>query len=167
MQHREVLNAAARWLSNPFQRAVMRECGLPTYDRADIVAFDVATNDVRIVEVKASVADARHLLEQLERYRPWCDYLYVAVPEALSTTIPQLPKGVGLIVARYSGQTIYGRLVRRPRRSTMDDEHRRKMQRRTLTWLLAFYTKGMIASKKAWTDGDEWTPGEALRAMEE
>jgi len=160
MTHDEVVSAAARWLSKPLQRAVMRECGLPTFDRCDLVAFDVHSSDVRIVEVKVSVADARHLSEQLERYRPYCDYLYVAVPEELVDSLPALPKRVGLIVAWQCGNSPTGRLVRRPRRVTMDDEYRQKMQRRTVTWLLAFYTKGMLASQKAWTEG-EWTPGEA------
>ena len=147
MNHGEVAEAARNWLHVPFVRVAMKEIGLPSGRRIDVLAYEPRGNVFRLVECKASLADLKNAPRQLEGYRCWADLLYVAVPEELESAAKELlPKKVGLLVIRrhanaYAADHGYlsTRSARNPRRVPMADRERGAMATRALTWLLAHF----------------------------
>lgn len=152
MTHGEVAEAVRSWLHIPFYRIAMKEIGLPSGKRIDVLAYDVKDGTMRLVECKASSRDLRGVQKQLEIYRKYADLLYVAVPESLETAARDLlPKKVGLLVvtphaSAFSAARGYvgTDCVRNPRRVTITDYVRKRMAARCLTWLLAHFEKSRV-----------------------
>ena len=142
MRHGEVAEAARCWLHVPHYRIAIKEVGLPSGRRIDVLAFAPRGNEFRLVECKASAQDLKGVVKQLEDYRRFADLLYVAVPDELEEMARGLlPKKVGLLVM--SGHPGYNYLstncARNPRRVPMDDRARGAMITRAQTWLLAHF----------------------------
>ncbi len=152
MTHGEIAEAVRSWLHLPFYRIAMKEIGLPSRKRIDVLAYDVKDGTMRLVECKASLRDLRGVREQLESYRRYADLLYVAVPESLEAAARELlPKKVGLLVITPSANEFnaargYVRTscVRNPRRVRITDYVRKRMAARCLTWLLAHFEKSRV-----------------------
>jgi hypothetical protein len=82
--------------------STVTELTLATGRRADIVAV-AANGDIRIVEIKSSIADFR-ADGKWPDYRLSCDRLYFAIPPEMPEEI--MPEEAGLIVADAFGATI-------------------------------------------------------------
>lgn len=142
MTHGEVAEAARRWLHVPHYRIAIKEVGLPSGRRIDVLAFAPRSNEFRLVECKASARDLKGVVKQLEDYRRFADLLYVAVPDELEEAAKELlPKRVGLLVVTQQPGYNYlsTRAARNPRRVPIDGRTRRGMVTRALTWLLAHF----------------------------
>ncbi len=148
MTHGELAEAVRCWLHIPFYRIAMKEIGLPSGRRIDVLAYDVKDATMRLVECKASLRDLRGIGKQLESYRRYADLLYVAVPESLETAARELlPKKIGLLVVKQhaSGLRYFStNCARHPRRVSITDYVRKRMTARCLTWLLAHFEKSRV-----------------------
>jgi hypothetical protein len=82
--------------------STVTELTLATGRRADIVAV-AANGDIRIVEIKSSIADFRADAKWPD-YRLSCDRLYFAIPPEMPVEI--MPEEAGLIVADAFGAVI-------------------------------------------------------------
>ncbi len=141
--HGEVAEAARGWLHIPYARVALKEVGLPSGKRIDVLAYDPKSSTFRLVECKASLRDLKGVQKQLEKYRRYADLLYVAVPEDLETEARRLlPKNVGLLVVTRYGEIhpyLSTRCARNPRRVPISTVARKAMVRRFMTWLLTHY----------------------------
>lgn len=145
--HEAVVGAATRWLRHPFNRVAFAEFGLPwsmAIDgyagmRADVLGLDTYKDRVYIAECKISRSDFLRGRHKFEAYRGWCDLFYVAAPEGM-LTVADLPPGVGLLETRgFDPALSRAWVVRRPALKRMDQDRRRRVHLRVLTWLLAYY----------------------------
>lgn len=147
MRHAEVTEAVRWWVHVPYQRVGMKEVGLPSGRRIDVLAYEPSGNTFRLVECKATSTDLRNAPGQLEDYRRYADLLYLAVPEELEAEARALlPAKAGLLVVRrhaneYAADRGYlsTRCARAPRRISMGTHERGTMTARALTWLLTHY----------------------------
>ncbi len=146
LTHGDVAEAVRFWLHIPFVRIAMTEIGLPNGTRIDVLAYEPKHNYFRLVECKASLRDLKGVQKQLGYYRRWADLLYVAVPDELVEEARELlPKNVGLLsVSRVGSQSS---VVKNPRRVLMDDDNRRLMTARALTWLLAHFERTKVCKR--------------------
>ncbi len=143
LTHGDVAEAVRLWLHIPFARIALKEIGLPNGQRIDVLAYEPKHNFFRLVECKASSKDVKNIPRQLMSYRQYADLLYVAVPNELVEEARELlPKYVGLLSISRVGSD--ANVVKNPRRVLMNDDNRRLMTARALTWLLAHFEKTKV-----------------------